>query len=180
MNILFQQILYYVKICALMSITIICFGIIIYFFKKFEICSKIKNWSSIELKKIILRNKTRWQEFLNLLFYLHEHNLLLIVWYFIVFTLVFLSCLICWHNFSDIDWKMPRKEVILFIWLIILSIIPFGNCQLLGFKFDSNGTLNNKNATEIPKSEIKNRNKLIDELKEELNTLEKNNGGKNV
>ncbi len=180
MNSLLQQVLYYAKMCVPILIIIIILGIIIYCFKIFKIYNKIKIWVAIELKKTILRIKTRWQEFLNVLFYLHEHNLLLIVWYFIIFGLVLLACLICWHSIIDINWRMPSKEGILLIWLIILSIVPFGNCQLLGFKFDSNGTLNNINATEIPKDEIENRNKIIDKLKEELNTLEKNNGGGNV
>ena len=61
--------------------------------------------------------------------------------FLILFVTVTILCAKNWNNFNTFNWKEPSKESLLFLWLIVLSIIPFGNCEVFGFKFNSNGNL---------------------------------------
>lgn len=134
-----------------------------------------------EQKKIIdLKIKIIMHSCLMYLILLYEFNLILPIWYILLYLVVFIFVCINWSGFSVVDWKSPSKEAILFIWLIVLSIIPFGNCEILNFKFTSNNMLNNPNAKKISEAYKKNKKALLDSLEKELNNINSTKGGKNV
>jgi len=170
-----RNILIYLTIGILSFVLLFLVGI------KFKFFNFIHNHLSYLHQKVTLILKIKWQQFLCIVNRLHKYNMLLITWYFIIFTMVFIVCLFCWHNFLSFDWKNPSKESIVFLWLIILSIIPFGNCEFFNFKIRSNGSLNNQNAAKIPNEDIeKNINKTIQNYMDELKKLKKNKRGKYV
>lgn len=134
-----------------------------------------------EQKRIILlKIKIKLHNCLRFLIRLYEFNLLLPIWYVLLWLGVFVFVCINWSKFTVVDWLNPSKESVLFIWLVILSLIPFGNCEILNFKFTTNNMLNNPNAKKISEKDKKNNEAIIDGLKKELENYTSTKGGKDV
>lgn len=140
--------------------------------------SNIINFIRNKTQKIITSLKTFGNYFLVALIHLYNYRLLLFIWYFVLFVTVAFLCAKNWNNFSSFNWKDPSKESLLFLWLIVLSIIPFGNCEVFGFKFNSNGNLSK--GEQIPKEILDNRLAMIECCKQQLKKFENSSGGKNV
>lgn len=140
--------------------------------------SNIVNFIRNKIQIIITSLKTLGNYLLVALIHLYNYRLLLFIWYFVLFVTVTFLCAKNWNNFNSFDWKEPSKESLLFLWLIVLSIIPFGNCEVFGFKFNSNGNLSQ--VEQIPKEILDNRLAMIESCKQQLKNFENSSGGKNV
>lgn len=145
----------------------------LYYFK-----SNIINFIHNVIQKGIISLKTFGNYLLVGLMLLYNYRLLLFLWYLILFVTVTVLCAKNWNNFIGINWKEPSKESLLFLWLIVLSIIPFGNCEVFGFKFNSNGNLNP--GEQIPKEILDNKLAMIENCKQQLRNFQNSSGGKNV
>jgi hypothetical protein len=160
-------------IYILSAIIVVLFIIGFFYFK-----SKITNFFHNKIQIIITSLKTLGNYLLVALIHLYNYRLLLFIWYFILFVTVTFLCAKNWNNFNSFNWKEPSKESLLFLWLIVLSIIPFGNCEVFGFKFNSNGNLSPRE--QIPKEILDNRLAMIESCKQQLKNFENSLGGTNV
>ena len=140
--------------------------------------SNIINFIHNKIQKTIITSKTFGNYLLVVLILLYNYRMFLFIWYLILFVTVTILCAKNWNNFDTFNWKEPSKESLLFLWLIVLSIIPFGNCEVFGFKFNSNGNLSQ--GEQIPKEILDNRFAMIESCKQQLKTFENSSGGKNV
>jgi len=119
--------------------------------------------NNCKIKLEIIRHQA-----INDILYLHRHNLLVTIWYLVIFLGILITCIYNWDKIGDIKFNPPSKYSILFVWLVILSLIPFGNGEILGFKFQSNGSLGNPNCEQIPKEDIENRDEKIREARDKI------------
>lgn len=140
--------------------------------------SSIINFIHNKIQKTIITSKTFGNYLLVILILLYNYRLFLFIWYLVLFVTVTILCAKNWNNFNTFNWKEPSKESLLFLWLIVLSIIPFGNCEVFGFKFNSNGNLSQ--GEQIPKEILDNRLAMIESCKQQLKAFENSSGGKNV
>lgn len=140
--------------------------------------SNIISFIHDRIQKIVISLKTFGNYLLIVLIHLYNYRLLLFMWYLVLFITVTMLCAKNWNNFNCFNWKEPSKESLLFLWLIVLSIIPFGNCEVFGFKFNSNGNLSQ--GEQIPKEILDNRLAMIESCKQQLKKFENSSGGNNV
>jgi hypothetical protein len=145
----------------LLSINILCLV-----YKLIKVVTK-KDFLNEIYQKLLLLIEIKEAECYKNLAFLYKHNLIILIWYFVLFISILILCIISWHEVNELSFTHPTKDTALFILLIIFVLLPFGNMEILGIKVTSNKPLNNNEAIPIPDKISSDKEKTIKDLKQQ-------------
>ena len=155
----------FLLLIILLSINFLCLV-----YKLIKVVTK-KDFLNETCQKLLLIIEIKKAECYKNFTFLYKHNLIILIWYFVLFLSALILCIINWNRISELSFTPPTKDTVLFVLLIILALLPFGNMEILGIKVTSNKPLNNNEAKPIPDKISSDKEKTIKDLKQQLDDI---------